>query len=1052
MPATFPHAGTALDVRFYSADGRKRRKTGPLRVLPGSSWRLSRTGGYADAQLVLTGRTTKDLAEVQENDRVRVFVKGTLRYSGFVAQPARRLGISPTLAITCQGKWSQIALVPVNGRFISPFATDIVDAFASFAHTEAQQAYPDLTVSVAAPLGVSVSIEDAANKNLGDTFAQMDDRLQGLAAYGCDEISDAPSPTGAVTNRVIQDRLYLRAISELTRPDYTLPVPGRWRDVATVTDATGGPDLSRVVNILTVTGAANQYPNLLAQACAGNVGFEQPNFADTQAENKFTNSGFEQNFPNDLQGWNATGGAAKKSRGLTEGETRSGSNMCELDQINERIHQTVTMALVQGDSIAAGVFARREFAAASAATFTITIQFKNGGADVGSPSVLTISPDAAGTWQPYTGYAVAPAGTLTGYDVEYRLTAKTGAQGVVLDDAYTYKANLIQEGWKGVAEGSATFNTLNWVAPEAAIQGRYGVYVDVSASDSDGNDARLEPTGRFSVTPSTALVGAASFRSPPGVSANGKINLELRFYDAGGAEISGSGFLYSIAAGAGWATKTQVATTAHTVPSNAASADFRVNFRGNTKVYVDALLVRNSACPTITDRDTSQSVIEWIPDGPYTNTFYVTDGDVSSLLTAKARTSITDYGKRFGQIQSDAVYNRTTALVLAAAYLNVYAPALAAPVVTIKGCPVAMKPGQTVRLAGKAGPWLGADETVRGRAYPIAEVEERVGNAGDIETTLSLELPQPTVERLVRQIFTASRQGTTGGGVTSFTTSGGGGGGGFSPIAPTQAGYQSVSQSGTALTQRSTLNFTGAGVTASDDSGNAQTTVNIPGSSLTLSWAGTALTGRPTLNVIGTPAAAPVAVYDNAALNRTDIYVPQLATEHLIQEVRLAASQASVSFTGILAGLQGMAGFRHLRLVVSGRGDKAATFVETWLRFNGDSSSNYDHQDNVANNATMIPGATAAGDHIFIGWIPAATAPANQSSYNETIIYDYRGTTFQKMSSSRGAVKTSNAAAGLFSLVSEGWWRNTAAITQVTILPDSGNFIAGTLVSLYGLR
>jgi hypothetical protein len=1099
VPSTQVHPYKPLDVRFYSADGKKRRQVALRGVLPGASWRLSRYGGYAEASLTLVARTTKDLETVRQGDRVRVFQNGTVHYSGFISQLGRAMGTPPQLSVTCQGKWSQVATVPAGGRYISQFTADIVDAFAFFA-ADAKAAFTDLVVETAAPLGIQTSIEDAANKNVGDTFSAMQDRIAGLATYGVDEAADGPLPTSGITNRVIQDRLYApRAGSSLTSPDYTLPVPGIWRGVAVVTAAEGGPDISRVANILTVTGADNQYPNLLAQACGGNVGFEKPNFAAAQNGNGFSNPSFELNFPSDLQGWNPAGGASKKSGGLTEGAPRSGTKMCELDQVDELIHQTVSRSgLNQGDVIAAGAYARRELAATSSATFTITLQFKNGAANVGAATVLTVVTDASGLWVPYTCYGTVPAGTITGYDVEYRLTAKSGAQGVVLDDAYTYLANLVQEGWASHAEGSATFNALNWAAHEAGIQGRYGVYVDVSASDTDGQDARLEPTGRFSVTPSTSLIAAATVKSPPGVTTNGKITLELRFYKGDGSEISGSGFLYTIAAGTGWATKTQVATTAHTVPSSAVSCDFRINFRGNSQVYVDAPLVRNAACPTITDRDTGQSVIEWIPDGPYQQTFYVTDSDVLPTLSAAARTSIADYGKRYQQIQSDAVYNRATAIALAVGYLNVYAPALARPQVTIKGAPVAFKPGQTVRLAGKAGPWLGVDSTVRGVAYPIAEITERVDNAGVIETTLSLEKEQASVERLVKELFGTQRQGTTGGGISSFTSFGGGSGG-YSPIAPNTAGYLTIARNGTAIAQERILDFRGNAFSLADDSADGSTWVTAdaysgisvngtaaphrpslnfiggtfadnPGLSRTdytppgaasvssfyqtTSWAGTAGVQRATLNVIGTPAAGAVALIDNPGAGTTELYIPQFGTEHLFQEVILTGAAASITFSGIPQGFQGMPGFRNLRVELIGRSDQASEFILVSMQFNGDTGSNYDSENDASSSATPTAAEAAATNTPLVGFITGTSGTnANQASGLEVKVFDYARTNWRKTwVGNHNAMGTDSSGGHIFSNRSAGRWRNTAIITQVRLFPASGNFVAGTVARLFLLR
>lgn len=77
---------------------------------------------------------------------------------------------------------------------------------------------------------------------------------------------------------------------------------------------------------------------------------------------------------------------------------------------------------------------------------------------------------------------------------------------------------------------------------------------------------------------------------------------------------------------------------------------------------------------------------------------------------------------------------------------------------------------------------------------------------------------------------------------------------------------------GVALTQRSIVNFTGAGVTATDDGGNFRTVITIPGASggHVIAEEGSALISRPTLNFIGTG----VTAADDSANNRTNVSIP----------------------------------------------------------------------------------------------------------------------------------------------------------------------------------
>lgn len=94
--------------------------------------------------------------------------------------------------------------------------------------------------------------------------------------------------------------------------------------------------------------------------------------------------------------------------------------------------------------------------------------------------------------------------------------------------------------------------------------------------------------------------------------------------------------------------------------------------------------------------------------------------------------------------------------------------------------------------------------------------------------------------------------------------------------------YTTVQDEGSALTQRGTLNFVGAGVAATDDAANGRTLVTIGGGSgggyATIAEEGSNLTARTTMNFIGRP----VTAVDNAGSTRTDVTVLDTVPVHTI--------------------------------------------------------------------------------------------------------------------------------------------------------------------------
>lgn len=165
----------------------------------------------------------------------------------------------------------------------------------------------------------------------------------------------------------------------------------------------------------------------------------------------------------------------------------------------------------------------------------------------------------------------------------------------------------------------------------------------------------------------------------------------------------------------------------------------------------------------------------------------------------------------------------------------------------------------------------------------------------------------------------------------------------------------------------------------------------------------------------------------------------------LITETVTSGAATNVSFASITGT------YRDLHVRVRGRGTKSATLCVVQMRFNGDTGANYDQNDIEVNSSYLTPGQIVAATKIAIGYLAAATAPPNVADSICTDVFDYRGTTFQKSTSGQSTVKAANSGGNLYVVVSSGWWRSTAAITQIDVFPDTGAFVDGTVVSLYGL-
>jgi hypothetical protein len=143
--------------------------------------------------------------------------------------------------------------------------------------------------------------------------------------------------------------------------------------------------------------------------------------------------------------------------------------------------------------------------------------------------------------------------------------------------------------------------------------------------------------------------------------------------------------------------------------------------------------------------------------------------------------------------------------------------------------------------------------------------------------------------------------------------------------------------------------------------------------------------------------------------------------------------------------------YTHLKAIVTARGDTAAADVAVQLRFNNDSGANYDKQQLSAAGAVASGSETFGATSVEIGRVPAASATANKAGQVEFTLPNYAATTFQKSFNSVSADTTGQSASTIASIVNACLWRNTAAVTRITILPGAGNWIAGSRLTIYGM-
>ena len=166
-----------------------------------------------------------------------------------------------------------------------------------------------------------------------------------------------------------------------------------------------------------------------------------------------------------------------------------------------------------------------------------------------------------------------------------------------------------------------------------------------------------------------------------------------------------------------------------------------------------------------------------------------------------------------------------------------------------------------------------------------------------------------------------------------------------------------------------------------------------------------------------------------------------------ITEQILSGVAASVVVSNIPAT------YRHLVLTVVARSDYASSAnVDLLVQYNGDTGANYDYSNSYG-NSTFGGAVGAAMTSARLGGMTAAGAVGTNAAYPSGMtitVYDYARAQWIKTASAIG-FGASGPGVAPYVLWAGANWRNTAAIASLTLFPASGNFVAGSAITLWGM-
>ena len=168
------------------------------------------------------------------------------------------------------------------------------------------------------------------------------------------------------------------------------------------------------------------------------------------------------------------------------------------------------------------------------------------------------------------------------------------------------------------------------------------------------------------------------------------------------------------------------------------------------------------------------------------------------------------------------------------------------------------------------------------------------------------------------------------------------------------------------------------------------------------------------------------------------LFAPSGAYDSIATTTVGAGGAASVTFSSIPQT------YTHLQIRYFGNAGSSDTF----FRLNGDTGSNYTRHYLYGSGSSAAAGASLSQTSGSLGYV-ATTANTNIFGASVFDILDY--TNSNKYTTTRSLTGYDANGSGLIVLYS-GLWLNTAAVTSITVLPNSGNFNQYTSVALYGIK
>jgi hypothetical protein len=163
----------------------------------------------------------------------------------------------------------------------------------------------------------------------------------------------------------------------------------------------------------------------------------------------------------------------------------------------------------------------------------------------------------------------------------------------------------------------------------------------------------------------------------------------------------------------------------------------------------------------------------------------------------------------------------------------------------------------------------------------------------------------------------------------------------------------------------------------------------------------------------------------------------------LLETTVLGSSAASVTFSN----LGNYSAYKHLQIRAVTRGDVATSDYNIKVTLNSDTGSNYAFH-NIRGNGSTVTSAASTSQAFMAAFLTMGTSVADIWPAAVVDILDFNN------ANKNTTIRSLNGWAGSANAIHlrSGFWNNTAAVTTITLTPNSGNLITGSRISLYGYK